>query len=73
MFWLGYTVQWNGDLAGSLSLFTELRDAVADRGPSRALADGYETARIGVLIMVVLPGGRPTGTGSKTRGSACGR
>jgi predicted ATPase/DNA-binding CsgD family transcriptional regulator len=39
MFWLGYTVQWTGDLDGSLRLFTELRDAVADRGPSRALAD----------------------------------
>jgi predicted ATPase/DNA-binding CsgD family transcriptional regulator len=39
MFWLGYTVQWSGDLAGSLAIFTELRDAVADRGPCRALAD----------------------------------
>jgi predicted ATPase/DNA-binding CsgD family transcriptional regulator len=39
MFWLGYTVQWIGDLAGSLRIFTELRDAVAGRGPSRALAD----------------------------------
>jgi hypothetical protein len=39
MFWLGYTAQWTGDLAGSLRIFTELRDAVADRGPSRALAD----------------------------------
>ena len=39
MFWLGYTVQWTGDLDGSLRLFTELRDAVADRGPSRPLAD----------------------------------
>jgi len=39
MFWLGYTVQWTGDLAGSLAIFTELRDAVAGRGPCRALAD----------------------------------
>ena len=51
MFWLGYTAQWSGDLAGSLRLFTELRDAVADRGPSRALADGYG-GRAGALIMM---------------------
>jgi hypothetical protein len=49
MFWLGYTVQWTGDLAGSLKIFTELRDAVADRGPSRALADGYG-GRTGALL-----------------------
>ena len=39
MFWLGYTVQWSWDLAGSLRIFTELRDAVAGRGPCPALAD----------------------------------
>jgi len=39
MFWLGYTAQWSGDLAGSLRLFTELRDTVAGQGPCRALAD----------------------------------
>jgi len=39
MFWLGYTVQWKGDLPGSLAIFTELRDSVAGRGPCRALAD----------------------------------
>jgi predicted ATPase/DNA-binding CsgD family transcriptional regulator len=39
MFWLGYTVQWKGDLAGSLRIFTELRDTVAGRGPCWALAD----------------------------------
>ena len=49
MFWLGYAVQWTGDLAGSLGIFTELRDAVADRGPSRALADGYG-GRTGTLF-----------------------
>jgi hypothetical protein len=49
-------------------------------GPSIGIRRGslpgsssLETARIGVLIMVVLPGGRPIGTGSKTRGLACGR
>ena len=51
MFWLGYTVQWTGDLAGSLTLFTELRDAVADRGPSRALADALG-GRSGALSMM---------------------
>src|SRR5262249_29622233 len=39
MFWLAYTMQWTGDLADSLRLFTELRDVVADRGSSPALAD----------------------------------
>ena len=39
-FWLGYTAQWSADLAASLSHFTALRDAVAERGPCRALADG---------------------------------
>jgi predicted ATPase len=39
MFWLGYNAQWTGDLAGSLRIFTEFRDAVAGQGPSRALAD----------------------------------
>ena len=51
MFWLGYNAQWTGDLAGSLRIFTELRDAVADRGPSRALADGYG-GRTGALVMM---------------------
>jgi predicted ATPase/DNA-binding CsgD family transcriptional regulator len=49
MFWLGYTAQWTGDLAGSLRIFTELRDAAAGRGPSRALADGYG-GRAGALL-----------------------
>jgi DNA-binding CsgD family transcriptional regulator len=39
MFWLGYNAQWTWDLAGSLRIFTEFRDAVAGQGPSRALAD----------------------------------
>jgi len=51
MFWLGYTVQWTGDLAGSLQVFTELRDAVADRGPSRELADALG-GRSGALSMM---------------------
>jgi predicted ATPase len=51
MFWLGYSAQWSGDLAGSLRLFTELRDAVADRGPCRALADALG-GRSGALTMM---------------------
>ena len=39
-FWLGWTAQYSADLAGALGHFTALRDAVAERGPSRALADG---------------------------------
>ena len=39
-FWLGIAAFSLPDLAGSLGHFTALRDAVADRGPSRALADG---------------------------------
>jgi predicted ATPase/DNA-binding CsgD family transcriptional regulator len=38
-FWLGWTTLFAADAAGSLGHFTVLRDAVADRGPSRALAD----------------------------------
>ena len=47
-FWMGYTAQWTGDLAASLRHFTELRDAVAHRGPCRALADGL-VGRAGAL------------------------
>ena len=39
-FWLGWTAVYSADLAGALGHFTVLRDAVGDRGPSRALADG---------------------------------
>ena len=39
-FWLGRMAQFSGDLAASLGHFTALRDAAAERGPSRALADG---------------------------------
>ena len=38
-FWLGWTALHAADLAGALGHFTVLRDTVADRGPSRALAD----------------------------------
>jgi predicted ATPase/DNA-binding CsgD family transcriptional regulator len=39
-FWLGWTAILSADAAGALDHFTALRDAVAGRGPSRALADG---------------------------------
>ena len=47
-FWLGRTAQFSGDLAASLGHFTALRDAVAERGPCRALADGL-AGRSGAL------------------------
>ena len=36
--WLGYTAQFSADLAAALGHFTAVRDAVAGRPPSRALA-----------------------------------
>ena len=38
-FWLGETALYSGDLVGALDHFTAVCDAMADRGPSRALAD----------------------------------
>jgi predicted ATPase/DNA-binding CsgD family transcriptional regulator len=37
--WLGYTVLEMGDLDGALGHYTAVRDAIGDRGPSRALAE----------------------------------
>ncbi len=37
--WLGYMALHAADLAGALAHFTAFRDTVADRGPSRALAE----------------------------------
>jgi predicted ATPase/DNA-binding CsgD family transcriptional regulator len=37
-FWLGWTAGYSGDLAGAMSCFTALRDAIKDRPPSRLLA-----------------------------------
>ena len=39
-FWLGWAAVYSADASGALGHFTVLRDAVADRPPSRALADG---------------------------------
>jgi non-specific serine/threonine protein kinase len=37
-FWLGLTAVWSADPVAALGHFTAVRDAIADRGPSRALA-----------------------------------
>ena len=37
--WLGWAAQYSADLAAALGHFTAVRDAVAGRPPSRALAD----------------------------------
>ena len=50
-FFLGYSAQWTGDLVASLSHFTELGDAVAGRGPCRALADSL-AGRAGALLQM---------------------
>ncbi len=47
-FWLGRMAQFSGDPAAALGHFTALRDAVAERGPCRALADGL-AGRAGAL------------------------
>ena len=38
-FWLAWAAEFSGDMAGALEYFTALRDAVAGRPPSPALAD----------------------------------
>jgi predicted ATPase/DNA-binding CsgD family transcriptional regulator len=48
-FWLGWAAFFSSDLATSLGHFTALRDAVAERPPSRALADGL-AGRSGVML-----------------------
>ena len=37
-FWLGLTAVWSADPIAALGHFTAVRDAIGDRGPSRALA-----------------------------------
>jgi len=39
-FWCYLAAVFSADMAGALDASTVLRDAVADGGPSRALADG---------------------------------
>ena len=58
-FWLGWTAAHSGDLAVSLGHFTALRDAAAERGPSRVLADGLAHRASVLSGMGRWPGGRP--------------
>ena len=51
LFFLGWAARFSGDLAGSLGHFTALRDAVAGRGPSRALADALPGRAMDLLNM----------------------
>ena len=59
-FWLGWTALFSADLAASLGHFTALRDAVADRGPSRALADGLAGRSVALAEHGPDPPRRPT-------------
>ena len=54
-FWLGWTALFSADLAGSVGHFTVLRDAVADRPPSRALADALAGRAITLQNMGRIP------------------
>jgi predicted ATPase/DNA-binding CsgD family transcriptional regulator len=47
-YWLGMAASGQADMAGALGHFTELRDAVAERGPCRALVDAL-TGRSWIL------------------------
>ena len=49
--WLGWAAQVSADLAAALGHFTAVRDAVADRPPSRALADAL-AGRAAVLRLM---------------------
>ena len=53
--WLGWTANFSADLAGALGHFTALRDAVADRPPSQALADALAGRSITLLNMGRIP------------------
>jgi hypothetical protein len=54
-FWLGWTAVFSTDLAGAVGHFTVLRDAVADRPPSRALADALAGRAITLHNMGRIP------------------
>ncbi len=54
-FWLGWTALFSADLAGAVGHFTVLRDAVADRPPSRALADALAGRAIALQNMGRIP------------------
>jgi predicted ATPase/DNA-binding CsgD family transcriptional regulator len=54
-FWLGWAAVFSNDLAGALGHFTALRDAVADRPPSRALADALAGRSVTLQNMGRIP------------------
>ena len=54
-FWLGWTALFSADLAGALGHFTVLRDAVADRPASRALADALAGRAMHLRAMGRIP------------------
>ena len=68
-FWLGWSAVSSVDPAGALGHFTALRDAVADRPPSRALAD----ALIGRSMQLRETGRIAEAAGEARRGLAVAR
>jgi len=67
--WLGWAAQLSADLAAALGHFTAVRDAVADRPPSRALAD----ALAGRAAVLGLMGGTAEAAGDGRRALALAR
>ena len=67
--WLGWAAQLSADLAAALGHFTAVRDTVADRPPSRALAD----ALAGRAAVLGLMGGTAEAAGDGRRALALAR
>ena len=57
-FWLGWAAESAADLAGALGHFTAVLDAVANRGPSRVLADALAGRSTVLLNTAARRGGR---------------
>jgi len=53
--WAGFAAWYSQDLAGALRHFTALRDAVADRPPSRALANALNGRAAALLELGQIP------------------
>src|ERR1700746_2713943 len=54
-YWAGWAAGLSSDHAGALDVFTALRDAVAGRPPSRALADGLNGRSMALRQLGHLP------------------
>jgi DNA-binding CsgD family transcriptional regulator len=67
--WLGWTAQFSADLAAALGHFTAVRDAVAGRPPSRALA----AALAGRAVVLRLMGRAAEAAGDARRSLALAR